>query len=109
MVDDNPSSQNDELNNKVILRKTRRQLVSILETHIFSPSTLNSAHVGFSRDNAGSPYAPTAINKAAADTSFGFFPGDSAGQVQVPGLTTFSGGLSSANPLLFLLNPSLPY
>ncbi len=104
MYDDNPSSQNDEFNNKVILSKTRRQLVSILETHIFSPSTLNSAHIGFSRDNAGSPYSATAINPAAADTSFGFVPGDSAGQVQVPGLTPFSGGLSSANPLLFRWN-----
>ncbi|HEY4782229.1 MAG TPA: carboxypeptidase regulatory-like domain-containing protein, partial [Chthoniobacterales bacterium] len=61
LFDDNPSSQNDEFNNKVILSKTRRQLVSILENHIFSPSTLNSAHIGYSRDNAGSPYAATAI------------------------------------------------
>ena len=45
-----------------------------------------------------------AINPAVKDTSFGFVPGDSAGQVQVPGLTTFSGGLSSANPLLFRWN-----
>jgi hypothetical protein len=104
MFDDNPSSQNDELNNKIILSKTRRQMVSILETHIFSSSTLNSAHVGFSRDNAGSPYSATAVNKAAADPSYGFVPGDSAGQVQVPGLVTFSGGLSAANPLLFRWN-----
>lgn len=104
LYDDNPSSQNDEFNNKVIISKTRRQMVSILETHIFSSSTLNSAHVGFNRDNAGSPYSATAVNKAAADTSFGFIPGDSAGQVQVPGLTTFSGGLSSANPLLYRWN-----
>jgi Carboxypeptidase regulatory-like domain/TonB-dependent Receptor Plug Domain/TonB dependent receptor len=104
MFDDNPSSQNDELNNKVILSKTRRQLVSLLETHIFSPTTLNSAHIGFSRDNAGSPYSATAINPAAADPSFGFVPGDSAGAVQVPGLVTFSGGLSAANPLLFRWN-----
>ena len=104
LYDDNPSSQNDEFNNKVIISKTRRQMVSILETHILSSSTLNSAHVGFNRDNAGSPYSATAINKAAADTSFGFVPGDSAGQVQVPGLTTFSGGLSSANPLLYRWN-----
>ncbi|GAC1437281.1 MAG: hypothetical protein NVS1B11_28210 [Terriglobales bacterium] len=104
MFDNNPSSQNDEFNNKIILSKTRRQMVSILETHIFSPSTLNSVHVGFNRDNAGSPYAAVAINKAAADVSYGFVPGDSAGQVQVPGLTTFSGGLSAANPLLFRWN-----
>ncbi len=104
MFDNNPSSQNDEFNNKIILSKTRRQMVSILETHIFSPSTLNSAHIGFNRDNAGSPYAATAVNKAAADLTYGFVPGDSAGQVQVPGLTTFSGGLSAANPLLFRWN-----
>lgn len=104
MFDNNPSTQNDEFNNKDILSKTRRQMVSILESHIFSPATLNSVHVGFNRDNAGSPYTSTAVKPAASDTNFGFVPGDSAGQVQVPGLTTFSGGLSAANPLLFRWN-----
>ena len=104
LFDTNPSSQNDELNNKIILSKVRRQTISILETHIFSPALVNAVHVGFNRDNAGSPSSSTAINPAAANTSFGFVPGDSAGAVQVPGLTTFSGGLSAANPLLFRWN-----
>jgi Carboxypeptidase regulatory-like domain/TonB-dependent Receptor Plug Domain len=104
LYDNNPSSQNDELNNKIILSKTLRQMVSIQETHIINPSTLNSAHIGFNRDNAGSPYSATAINPAAADPAYGFVPGDSAGAVQVPGLVTFSGGLSAANPLLFRWN-----
>lgn len=104
LFDTNPSRQNDEFNNKIIISKVRRQTVSVLETHIFSPSLTNSAHVGFNRDNAGSPFSSTAVNPAAASTALGFVPGDSAGQVQVPGITTFSGGLSAANPLLFRWN-----
>src|ERR1700738_5349478 len=104
LFDTNPSSQNDEMNNKIISSKVRRQTVSILETHIFSPSLANTAHIGYNRDNAGSPYSATAVNPAAADLSYGFVPGDSAGQVQVGGIVTFSGGLSAANPLLFRWN-----
>ena len=109
LYDNSPVRQNDELNNKIILSKTRRQTVSILETHLFSSSTLNSAHIGFNRDNAGSPYSAIAVNKAVSDTSFGFVPGADAGQVQVGGLVTFSGGLSSANPLLFRWNSYQAY
>jgi hypothetical protein len=104
LFDTNPSAQNDEFNNKIIASKVRRQTISIFETHIFSAALANSAHVGFNRDNAGSPSSATALKPAAADISFGFVPGDSAGAVQVPGLTTFSGGLSAANPLIFRWN-----
>jgi hypothetical protein len=104
LYDISPSTQNDEFSTKQILSKTVRQTVSILETHVFSPSTLNTVHVGYNRDNAGSPYTATALKPAASDLSYGFVPGDDAGQVQVPGLTTFSGGLTSANPLLFRWN-----
>ncbi len=109
MYDNSPVSQNDELDTKIILSKTRRQTVSILETHLFSSSTLNALHIGFNRDNAGSPYSSTAINKAAADPSYGFVPGFDAGQIQAPGLVTFSGGLTSANPLLFRWNSYQAY
>jgi hypothetical protein len=102
--DNNPSVQDDEFRTKDILSKTRRQLVSLSESHIFSAATINSVHVGYSRDNAGSPFSATALKPAATDTAFGFVPGDAAGQVQVPGITTFSGGLTSANPLLFRWN-----
>jgi hypothetical protein len=104
LFDNNPSIQDDEFRTKNILSKTRRQLVALSESHIFSASTINSVHVGYSRDNAGSPYSATALKPAATDTAFGFVPGDAAGQVQVPGITTFSGGLTSANPLLFRWN-----
>jgi hypothetical protein len=104
LYDVSPSTQNDEFNTKQILSKTVRQTVSVLETHVFTPATVNTVHVGYNRDNAGSPYAATALKPVASDQSYGFVPGDDAGQVQVPGLTTFSGGLTSANPLLFRWN-----
>lgn len=104
LYDNAPSQQPDEFNNVSILSKTVRQTVSILETHIFSSNTVNTAHIGFNRDNAGSPYAANAVKPAASDTSYGFQPTDAAGQVNVPGLTTFTGGTTSASPLLFHWN-----
>jgi hypothetical protein len=109
MFDDNPNTTPDELNNKLIISKTRRQLISILENHIFSPSLENSVHVGFSRDNAGSPVGSRAVNPAAADTSYGFAPGETAGGIQIGGLVPFSGGLTTAFPLTFRWNSYQAY
>jgi hypothetical protein len=104
MYDNAPSQQPDEFNNVSILSKTVRQTLSILETHILSATTVNTFHLGYNRDNAGSPYAANGVKPAANDTSYGFQPTDAAGQVMVPGLTTFSGGTTSASPLLFHWN-----
>jgi hypothetical protein len=109
MFDDNPNRQNDELNNKVIVSKVRRQMVSVLENHIFNPTLQNALHLGFSRDNAGSPVSATPVNPAVTDTSFGFIPGESAGGVTVPGLTMFSGGLSAVNPTIVRWNSYQAY
>ena len=99
-----PSQQPDEFNNVSILSKTVRQTISILQTHIVSPSVVNTFHIGYNRDNAGSPYAANAVKPVAKDTAYGFQPTDAAGQVGVPGLTNFSGGTTSASPLLFHWN-----
>jgi hypothetical protein len=104
LYDNAPSQQPDEFNNVSILSKTVRQTISILQTHIVSPTTVNTFHIGYNRDNAGSPYAANAVKPAAKDTAFGFQPTDAAGQVMVPGLTNFSGGTTSASPLLFHWN-----
>ena len=104
MFDRAPSQQPDEFNSKNVLSKTIRHTVSVLETHIVSPTTVNTLHFGYNRDDAGSPYAATPTKPAASSTTLGFQPGDSAGIVQVNGLTTFSGGISAASPLLFRWN-----
>lgn len=104
MYDNAPSQQPDEFNNVSIQSKTVRQMVSISETHVVSANAVSSTHIGFNRDNAGSPYSASAVKPAASNTAFGFQPGDAAGYVSVPGLTDFTGGTTSQAPLLFHWN-----
>jgi hypothetical protein len=98
MYDSSPSSQNDEFNNKFIFTKTRRQLVSLEENHVFTSSLMNSFRLGYHREYAAAPSGSTAINPLAADTSLGYVPGDTVGFIGVPGLTFFTGGLSTQTP-----------
>jgi hypothetical protein len=98
MYDNSPSSQNDEFNNKLIFTKTRRQLVSLEENHTFRPTLSNSFRLGYHREYAAAPSGSKAINPLAADTSLGYVPGDTVGFIGVPGLTFFTGGLSTQTP-----------
>src|ERR1700687_3409412 len=98
MYDNSPSSQNDEFNNKLIFTKTRRQLVSLEENHSFRSSLMNSIRLGYHREYAAAPAGSKAINPLAADTSLGYVPGDTVGFIGVPGLTFFTGGLSTQQP-----------
>jgi len=98
MYDNSPSSQNDEFNNKLIFTKTKRQLVSLEENHIFQSNLVNSFRLGYHREYAAAPSGSKAVNPLAADTSLGYVPGDTVGFIGVPGLTFFSGGLSTQQP-----------
>ncbi len=98
MYDNSPSSQNDEFNNKLIFTKTRRQLVSLEENHVFRSSLMNSIRLGYHREYAAAPSGSKAINPLAADTSLGYVPGDTVGFIGVPGLTFFTGGQSTQTP-----------
>jgi hypothetical protein len=95
------NSQTDEFNNKSITSGTRRQVVSFEDVHVVNPAFVNSLRLGVNRVHASSPESATAINPLAADTSLGTVPGDSAPTVTVPGLTAFSGGLSTQAPQFF--------
>jgi outer membrane receptor protein involved in Fe transport len=101
MHDKAPLSQNDELNNKLILSQTRRQLVTLEETHLFSSSLVNTLRFGFNNIFAAAPSGGKATNPMAADPSLGFAPGLTAGSINVPGVTTFSGGLITTAPAVF--------
>jgi Carboxypeptidase regulatory-like domain/TonB-dependent Receptor Plug Domain len=91
----------DEFNNKLYRNPTRRNVVSIEENHTFTPQLLNSARFGLNVDNVQSPSGATPINKLTTDTSLGFIPGESAGSVNIAPYTTFSGGISTAQPFKF--------
>ena len=98
MYDNSPSSQNDEFNNKQIFTKTRRQLITLEENHAFRSSLINSFRLGYHREYAAAPSGSKALNPLAADTSLGYVPGDTVGFIGVPGLTFFTGGLSTQTP-----------
>jgi hypothetical protein len=104
MFDNAPSSQNDEFKNKIVFFKTRRQLVTLEENHLFGPAVVNSFRVGYNRVLAAAPAGGSAINPLAADTTLGFAPGESAGSINVAGLTGFTGGVSTTQPQIFRWN-----
>src|SRR3989441_339931 len=86
----------DELLGNVV---SRRQLVTIHEQHIFNSKFLNVARFGFNRAVAIEGGVSRVMNPLLAEATFGFIPGQFAGEVQaVPGITNFTGGLNAQRP-----------
>jgi hypothetical protein len=69
-----------------------RQTIALEETHVFTPSLVNSVRVGYSRVSANSSKTLSLINPLAGDTSLGAFAGQGPPTISVPGLTAFGGG-----------------
>src|SRR5579875_1918932 len=93
MYDVTPYHQPDGLNNVLINTETDRQFVVLEETHIFSPTLVNSVRAGYNRDGVADNIGVSAINPAAADTSLAAVPGETAAQVNMPAVTSFTGGV----------------
>lgn len=106
LFDKASQSEPDEYATKLLHNPMFRQMVAIEENHVFSPTLLNSFRVGFNRDNVESPSGATAINPAAADTTLGFVPGSTMGNLVIgsDGLAGYSGGLDVAAPFRFHWN-----
>jgi len=83
---------------------SRRQLATVEETHIFSPSFTNSARFGYSRVVSIAPRAVDALNPLASDSSLGFLPGHNAGLINVTGLANFQGGVGAVGEYDFHFN-----
>jgi Carboxypeptidase regulatory-like domain/TonB-dependent Receptor Plug Domain len=84
----------DTLDTVLISSKTFRTFATVEETHIFSPTLLNSARFGYSRDSVVNAAPLAAINPLAADPSLAAIPGRFAAQVSVSGITKFTGGVN---------------
>jgi len=93
MYDVAPYSSPDSLNNVLINSVTNRQFVVLEETHVFSPTLVNSVRAGYNRDGVANDIGVSAINPLAADKSLGAVPGETAAQVNMPTLTNFTGGV----------------
>jgi hypothetical protein len=96
--------QPDELNSKLTGYTTGRQLVTLEENHVFSPQVVNAVRFGYSRVVGLIGQTLRANNPLAADTSLGFAPGRPPGEIDIGGLTNFSGGLGAISNYKFHWN-----
>ena len=109
MFDRTPYSSPDGLNNVEFQTLTARQFVSIEETHLFSPSFVNSIRVGGNHEAVNNNQSVKAINPDAAKTALGVggtaFAGRAASQVIInSGVTPFSGGVGGSPTYLYHWN-----
>src|SRR5258707_11964965 len=95
-----PFNQPDSLENINILSQTLRYIAALEESHIFSPTLVNSARLGFNR-NAVINYRPaSAINPASADLSLGAFPNNDNPSTRIAGgFAALQPGLSAGYTL----------
>lgn len=92
MRDSSKTVQPDNFNELLSNTVSSRQVVTLHEEHIFSPSFLNAARFGFSRAVGIMGGISKVMNPLMIDSSYAFQPGGFAGVVQsVPGITMFGG------------------
>jgi hypothetical protein len=103
MHDSATISQPDELGIKVTGYTTRRQLVTLEESHIFTPQVVNSVRIGYSRVVGLVGQTLKALSPLA--TTLGFAAqGRPVGEIDVGGITNFSGGLGAISNYNFHWN-----
>jgi hypothetical protein len=83
---------------------SQRRTSSVEESHIFTPTIINFARLGFNRAVSESVKTLQAINPLVGDPSLGFEPGHAVGQLTVTGLTSFQGGLGAIGEYDFHYN-----
>ncbi len=71
---------------------SRRHTAAIEESHVFTPTLVNTARFGFNRTVSLAPTTLGLINTAAGNTSLGFIPGRAVGLINVSGIANFTGG-----------------
>ena len=93
-------SQPGPLNQVLVGFILMRTAATLEETHVFSPTFVNTLRGGYNRSTVDGQLGLSAINPAAADTSLGIAPGfyapgfrNPGGGSGVPELTKMNGGL----------------
>jgi len=105
LYDKTPYSSPDSFGNVGLSTLSSRQIVSVEETHGFTPTFVNAVRFGYNHENVNNDSSVTAINKAAADTSLGAFAGRNAAVVNVNGvLSSMTGGVGGLPTYLYRWN-----
>src|SRR6202166_3752312 len=93
LFDKTPYTSPDGVNDVLLTTKSSRQIAVLEETHIFKPTFANSVRFGYNYENVDNNVGAKALVPAAGDLSLGTFPGRTAPQIFIGGLTTFLGGV----------------
>ena len=93
LFDRTPYSAPDGVNVILLGSLVSRQIVALEETHLFSTSFANSVRFGYNHETVNDNESISAFNPLASDTSLGIFPGRTATQVFIAGVTPFLGGI----------------
>jgi outer membrane receptor protein involved in Fe transport len=91
--DNSPQSSPDVLGDVSTIESSRVQIAALEETHIFSPSVVNTVRFGFNRSHTSTPAGVSPLVPAAANPSLGWAPNENATHVQVPGITGMGPGV----------------
>jgi outer membrane receptor protein involved in Fe transport len=97
LFDSGSTTQPDAVNSLFNQNRTRRQVGSIEETHIFGPSFVNTARIGANRVVAATLNTLPGANPLASDPSLGIQPGLYAPAIQVTGVSSLLGGLNGTS------------
>jgi hypothetical protein len=92
MYDKNPFTQPDPFNNVIYLDQTARHIAALEWTHVFSPSLVNTARLGYNRNAVINYQANSAVNPASKDPTLGSFPGGDNPMIRI------SGGFKAMSP-----------
>lgn len=95
MLDNSETRGPDGTNFVVTGQLSQSRMISLEDTHIFSPNLINIARIGFSRSISEAPIKASPINPLSTDTSLGFLPSKTVGYISISGLTPFTGGIGA--------------
>src|SRR6266478_1220196 len=104
LFDKTPYTSPDGVNDVLLTTKSSRQIAAVEETHIFKPTFANSVRFGYNYENVDNNQGAKALVPEAGDPSFGTFPGRTAPQLFVGGLTTFLGGVGGESAYFYHWN-----
>lgn len=99
----------DNLDTQIVDSPTTGYMVAVEESHLFSPTLMNSVRGGFHRVTAFPEQSVQAINPLAKDLSLSSFPGRYAPSISVPGLANYDGGLGALSSQAFYWNSIQAY
>jgi hypothetical protein len=104
MFDRTPFTADEPLGVVLLGALTKRQIVSIEETHTFNPSFVNTVRLGYNRDTVNNNQPVQAVLPAAADHSLAAIPGRYATACLCNFMSFMEGGLGGTPTYLYRWN-----